>query len=52
MPGDQHQYASIAKNAVLIDQIFSQDVSKQVKVTRIFGEANKRGKQIINNKQQ
>ena len=43
---------ALPKNAGSIDYIFFQDLSKQVKVTRIFDEATKRRKQIIKNKQQ
>ena len=41
---------SVPNNAVSIEQIFSQDVRKQTEITRIFDEATKRRKIIINKK--
>ena len=41
---------SVSKNAVSLDQIFSQDVGKQIEITRIFDEATKRRKIIVNKK--
>ena len=39
---------SVPKNVVSIKQIFSRDVRKQAEITRIFDEATKRRKIIIN----